>query len=408
MGRYGRKRKNAALRRCVVWGLLAAAAVPGVLSTAVLYDHARQTLGGFVTDTAVFSALYSVPDRALENLQRRFADEVASSPAEQPTTPQTAQQPTAPAEQEPETSSSEATDETPSEASQSPAVDASEIPENQQPPDDYSIPEEYQGPIIEEDMSVSDTTGYLSFGAGVIKNSTSLSDEEAQQYLEAENPVQIDSDGPQVLIMHTHATESFEPYDTDTYDTRHTWRTTDNTQNIVAAGEVMAEAIRSYGIEVLHDETQHDYPSYNGSYDRSGETIQRNLEKYPGIQVAIDIHRDALGTSDARTKPTVMVNGRKAAQIMIVSGCDDDGTIGFPDWEYNLRLAVRCQQAVSDLYPSLARPLSFCPKKYNEHMTHGSILVEFGTDASTLDEVLYSGELFGKALVQTLLGLVEP
>ena len=59
MGRYGRKRKNTALRRCVVWGLLAAAAVPGVLSTAVLYDHARQTLGGFVTDTAVFSALYS-------------------------------------------------------------------------------------------------------------------------------------------------------------------------------------------------------------------------------------------------------------------------------------------------------------------------------------------------------------
>lgn len=212
--------------------------------------------------------LYSVPDRALENLQQRFADEVASSPAEQPTTPQTAQQPAAPAEQEPETSS-EATDETPSEASQSPAVDVSEIPENQQPPDDYSIPEEYQGPIIEEDMSVSDTTGYLSFGAGVIKNSTSLSDEEAQQYLEAENPVQIDSDGPQVLIMHTHATESFEPYDTDTYDTRHTWRTTDNTQNIVAAGEVMTEAIRSYGIEVLHDETQHDYPSYNGSYERS-------------------------------------------------------------------------------------------------------------------------------------------
>ena len=158
---------------------------------------------------------------------------------------------------------------------------------------------------------------------------------------------------------------------------------------------------------MVHDITCHDYPSYNGSYDRSGETIQRNLEKYPGIQVAIDIHRDALGTSDARVKPTVMVNGRKAAQIMIVSGCDDDGTLGFPDWEYNLRLAVRCQQAVSDLYPSLARPLSFCPKKYNEHMTHGSILVEFGTDASTLDEVLYSGELFGKALVQTLLGLME-
>lgn len=401
MGRYGRKRKNTALRRCVVWGLLAAATVPGVLSTAVLYDHARQTLGGFVTDTAVFSALYSVPDRALENLQRRFADEVASSPAEQPTTPQTAQQPAAPAEQEPETSS-EATDETPSEASQSPAVDVSEIPENQQPPDDYSIPEEYQGPIIEEDMSVSDTTGYLSFGAGVIKNSTSLSDEEAQQYLEAENPVQIDSDGPQVLIMHTHATESFEPYDTDTYDTRHTWRTTDNTQNIVAAGEVMAEAIRSYGIEVLHDETQHDYPSYNGSYERSAETIKSYLEKYPTIKIALDVHRDAIQREDDLiVKPTVEINGRKAAQLMIITG-SDDGTMNVPEWRENLRFAASLQDAIEQDTPELTRPIFFCYRKYNMDLTTGSLLLEVGSNANTLDESVYTAELVGKSLARML------
>lgn len=401
MGRYGRKRKNTALRRCVVWGLLAAAAVPGVLSTAVLYDHARQTLGGFATDTAVFSALYSVPDRALENLQRRFADEVASSPAEQSTPPQTAQQPAAPAEQEPE-ASSEATDESPQETAQSPAVDASEIPENQQPPDDYSIPEEYQGPIIEEDMSVSDTTGYLSFGAGVIKNSTSLSDEEAQQYLEAENPVQIDSDGPQVLIMHTHATESFEPYDTDTYDTRHTWRTTDNTQNIVAAGEVMAEAIRSYGIEVLHDETQHDYPSYNGSYERSAETIKSYLEKYPTIKIALDVHRDAIQREDDLiVKPTVEINSRKAAQLMIITG-SDDGTMNVPEWRENLRFAASLQDAIEQDTPELTRPIFFCYRKYNMDLTTGSLLLEVGSNANTLDESVYTAELVGKSLARML------
>ena len=47
---------------------------------------------------------------------------------------------------------------------------------------------------------------------------------------------------------------------------------------------------------------------------------------------------------------------------MVVSGCDDNGQLGFPDWEYNLRLAVRIQRSVSDLYPTLARPLHFCPK----------------------------------------------
>ena len=400
MGRYGRKRKNAALRRCVVWGLLAAAAVPGVLSTAVLYDHARQTLGGFVTDTAVFSALYSVPDRTLENLQQRFAGEVYTAPETDATPSPPRQQPETSAEPEaPETEQKTAQEE-----AQSPSVDPSEIPENQQPPDDYSIPEEYQGPIIEEDMSVSDTTGYLSFGAGVIKNSTSLSDEEAQQYLEAENPIQIDSDGPQVLIMHTHATESFEPYDADTYDTRHTWRTTDNTQNIVAAGEVMAEAIRSYGIEVLHDETQHDYPSYNGSYERSAVTVQDYLEQYPSIKVVLDVHRDAVQRDTTLVKPVTEIDGRKAAQLMIIAGCDD-GTMDMPNWSKNFRFAAGMQDAIESRYPSLTRPVFFCYRKYNQDLTTGSLLIEIGSHGNTLEEVLYTAQLAGDAIGSYLQGL---
>lgn len=85
-------------------------------------------------------------------------------------------------------------------------------------PEDYSIPEEYQGEIVEEVFSIQDKPVSLPFGAGVIKNTTSVSDEEAQTYLQQENPVQRFLKCPQVLIMHTHATESFEPYDTDTYD----------------------------------------------------------------------------------------------------------------------------------------------------------------------------------------------
>lgn len=400
MGRYGRKRKNTALRRCVVWGLLAAAAVPGVLSTAVLYDHARQTFSGFATNTAVFSALYSVPDRTLENLQQRFAGEVYTAPETDATPSPPRQQPETSAEPEaPETEQKTAQEE-----AQSPSVDPSEIPENQQPPDDYSIPEEYQGPIIEEDMSVSDTTGYLSFGAGVIKNSTSLFDEEAQQYLEAENPVQIDSDGPQVLIMHTHATESFEPYDADTYDTRHTWRTTDNTQNIVAAGEVMAEAIRSYGIEVLHDETQHDYPSYNGSYERSAVTVQDYLEKYPSIKVVLDVHRDAVQRDTTLVKPVTEIDGRKAAQLMIIAGCDD-GTMDMPNWSKNFRFAAGMQDAIESRYPTLTRPVFFCYRKYNQDLTTGSLLIEIGSHGNTLEEVLYTAQLAGDAIGSYLQGL---
>ena len=93
---------------------------------------------------------------------------------------------------------------------------------------------------------------------------------------------------------------------------------------------------------------------------------------------------------------------------MIISGCDDDGTLDFPDWEYNLRFAMRIQRALTERCPALARPLYFCPRKYNEHMTHGSLLIEIGTDMNTLEEALYSGKLLGDALASVLDELAAP
>lgn len=198
---------------------------------------------------------------------------------------------------------------------------------------------------------------------------------------------------PQVLIYHTHTTEA---YYGDT-------RTTDLNRSVVAVGEQIAKQLKAAGINVVHDTTIHDYPSYSGSYDRSKVTMQNDLKQYPSVQVTLDVHRDAMGTADGtRIKPTAVINGRKAAQIMIISGCDDTGKMGFPNWEYNLRLGVRLQKSLVDLYPGIARPLNFCARKYNENLTKGSLLVEFGTEVNTLDEAKYSGELFGKALAAEL------
>ncbi len=203
----------------------------------------------------------------------------------------------------------------------------------------------------------------------------------------------IKNSSPQVLIYHTHTTEA---YLGET-------RSRDNNKNMVAVGNKITEKLKSAGINTVHDTTCHDYPTYNGSYDRSKVTIQKNLKKYPGIQVTLDIHRDAMSASNGiKYKPTAVINGKKAAQLMIVSGCDDDGTLGFPNWEYNLRLAVRLQKSLADKYPGLARPLDFCARKYNENMTKGSLLIEIGTEVNTLDETLYTGELLGNSLVDVL------
>lgn len=210
--------------------------------------------------------------------------------------------------------------------------------------------------------------------------------------------------GYQVLIIHTHTTECYARTDSDSYDTGYSPRTTDKSQNMAAVGEVVAQQLEAQGIRTLHVTTIHDYPEYNGSYDRALETIKDYLEKYPSIEMVIDIHRDSITADDGtKTKPTVEINGRKAAQIMIITGCDNNGKLYFPNWQKNLRMAAQLQRQLTQDWEGLMRPLYFAPFRYNMHMTPNSLLVEFGTDVNTLDEALYSAELFGQSLANLLL-----
>lgn len=403
MGRYKRKKKSV-LRKYLLRGLLVAAAVPGILATAYFYDQARSALDNLSTDAAVFSALYTVPDRTLENLGQRFSGQIDDP--QQEGVPSKEDLPSQEGVSSPQMPSVDTEDVELKDSDSGVSTLLPGLSSSEKTVEDADIPEEYRGSIVEENMAVFDKTNRLCFGEGVIKNSTSLSDEQAQEYLYQPNAVRIGSDGPQVLIMHTHATESFEPYDADIYDTRHTWRSTDNRQNIVAAGEVMAQAIRAHGIEVLHDETQHDYPSYNGSYERSAVTIKDYLAAHPSIKVVLDVHRDAVQRDTTLVKPVIEINGRKAAQMMIISGCDD-GTMGMPDWGKNFRFAAGMQDAIESRYQGLTRPIFFCYRKYNQDLTTGSLLLELGSHGNTLDEVLYTAQLAGDAIGAYLKTLSE-
>ena len=203
--------------------------------------------------------------------------------------------------------------------------------------------------------------------------------------------------------MHTHTCEAYLDIDTGQYPESFYPRTTDERYSVVAVGDAITQTLNNAGIGTLHDKTIHDNPSYNGSYYRSEQTVKDDLAEYPGIQVVLDIHRDALGNNETgKTKPTFVVDGKKAAQIMIIAGCDDDGTWEFPDWEYNLRLALQIQQTAETMYPGMTRPMNFCPSQYNMHLTHGSLLIEVGTDANTIEEATYTGELLGNVLANVL------
>ena len=154
---------------------------------------------------------------------------------------------------------------------------------------------------------------------------------------------------------------------------------------------------------MIHDTTQHDYPSYNGSYERSADTIRKWLEQYPSIKAVIDVHRDAIESPAGNLiKPVAMIDGEKTAQVMIIAGCDD-GTMNMPDWERNLRWAAALQSTAETMYPGLTRPVFFCYRKYNMDLTGGSLLIEFGSHGNTLEETARAAEYMGKAMAQTLL-----
>lgn len=208
---------------------------------------------------------------------------------------------------------------------------------------------------------------------------------------------------PQVLIVHTHATERYLEGDYGYYISGASTRTTDNTKNTVTVGETLAKVLNQKGIVTLQDKTQHDYPDYTGSYTRSAQTIEKYLEQYPSIKVVIDLHRDAIGDDqDVKIKPTTTVNGKKAAQIMILAGCESGSVENFPNWRENFRFCLQLQKQLEQNYGNLARPLLFKACKYNFNLSSGSILVEVGTDANTLEEAEYSATLLGQALSQIL------
>lgn len=220
-------------------------------------------------------------------------------------------------------------------------------------------------------------------------------------------PVDLDFSGPdpRVLIVHTHATESYTQEPGWEYESQSNYRTLDENYNMVRVGRTIADRLNRAGIVTIHAEEYNDYPSYNASYDRARETIEAYLEQYPTIQMVIDVHRDAVEYADGTQMATAFsYEGRETAQLLLVMGTDEGG-LYHPDWEDNLAWALKLQAALLEKDTDLVRPLSLRPERYNEHETPGSILLEVGTAGDTLSAALNGAEVFADTLIEVIDGL---
>ena len=259
--------------------------------------------------------------------------------------------------------------------------------------------EQRGGKIIRKAYSYRPSTTYLELpGGGLLRNCTDIDPDYLLEQCAREPDFDVDiSAGPLVLIMHTHTTESYEPYERDFYDSSFSSRTTDLEKSVAAVGGAIASELEKAGIGVIHDETVHDYPQYTGAYDRSAKTVAEYLEEYPSIKIVIDVHRDAIEEDSVRYAPAVEINGESAAQVMIICGCTN-----VPQYRYNLRIASRLQSQIESDWAGLTRPLLFDERNYNQEMTHGSFLIEMGSNANSLGEAVYSGSLVGQSLAEVI------
>ena len=222
-----------------------------------------------------------------------------------------------------------------------------------------------------------------------------------------EQPLTWDLTGPepQVLILHTHTTESYTKNGED-YQESSAFRTLDADYNMLSIGTRLAELLQAAGIPVIHDRQLHDYPSYNGSYNHARKSIQSVLEQYPGIRLVLDLHRDASGDLNNQFRPVVTVDGAATAQIMLVMGTDTGG-LKHPQWQENLALGLKLQAQLERQAPGITRPISLRSQRFNQDMTAGSLLLEMGAAGNSHAEALRAAEQLAQAIIALAKGTGE-
>ena len=212
----------------------------------------------------------------------------------------------------------------------------------------------------------------------------------------------MDQEGPTVLILHTHASESYLP--TGEYEESSSYRTLDEGYNVISVGDRLAEILEDGGIWVLHDRTLHDYPSYNGSYENSRKTLQAYMAEYPTIRLVLDIHRDAMeDTSGNQIGYTVSTERGTSAKLMLVVGTDTGG-LHHPNWEENLAVALKLHALLERENSGICRPVSLRTSRFNQDLCAGAVLAEVGAAGNSRQEALIAAEYLAETILRLSAG----
>ena len=205
----------------------------------------------------------------------------------------------------------------------------------------------------------------------------------------------INIDNKNILMFHTHSCESYTASELFPYTPTGNYRTTDLNYTVTRVGTELEVQLKQYGFTTYHDMSYHDYPSYNGSYTKSLQTVQTILQTFSS-DIIIDLHRDAIG-SRPDYAPTVKIGDDYAAQIMYVIGTNAGG-LYHPNWNQNLKFAIKVQAKAEEMYPGLFKPIMLTESRYNQHTGKYASIMEVGSTGNTLEQCLNSMKYLAKVL----------
>ena len=209
--------------------------------------------------------------------------------------------------------------------------------------------------------------------------------------LMAQKPdLDLTGEGPTVLIVHTHTTESYRETDGS--------RSLDESENMLSIGDEVARVLELGGIRVIHDRTVHDYPDYNSAYAAARTTIEGYLAEYPTIELVLDLHRDAAGEDSPPLTTSATVGGQTCAQLMMVVGTDAGGN-DHPGWQENLSLALNLTALLEYENPGITRPVNLRSQRFNMDLSPGSLLVEVGAAGDSHSEALLAANALARAIL---------
>lgn len=234
----------------------------------------------------------------------------------------------------------------------------------------------------------------VEYGKVKIKNQTDY--ELTQEMLMPD----ITIENKNIILFHTHSCESYTSSEKYPYVPTGTFRTTDLNFTVTRVGGELEEQLKQYGYNVIHNTDYHDYPAYNGSYTRSLATVENILKDNPS-DIIIDVHRDAVGSRSDYAPIVKIGDNDVAAQIMFVIGTNGGG-LWHPNWNQNLKFAVKIQEKAEELYPGLFKPIMLTESRYNQHSGKFASIIEVGATGNTLEQCLTSMKYLAKVMDEIL------